>query len=185
MRYEFKFFYLLFILVPSLTGCLTWQGGQKTDLLHVDYPQPTHKVAVSFSNFSVERNTDTGADKLGDFDPLVQGYFLTKTKFFSTVQALPGKEDLVLQFKSVQYSHERSFWKTLGDYSYFTLSLLSLGVIPYLGFEPRRLELQVWLQGKKLKSYAASNHMKKFTMWPCRMGVLKMHQAKYRRLGIR
>lgn len=153
-----------FIVVIHVSGCVTWTGGEKPDLLEASYPKPSQRTSVSFTNRSVIRDSKAKKEIRSSQQPIVQGHFLMKSKFFRTIQALKGSEDLVFRFKTVGYLSEEKFWAKLGDMSYFTLSLLTVGLIPYYKKEPRRLELEVWHQGQKLKQYSVSDHLAKF-MW--------------------
>ncbi|MDD9951220.1 MAG: hypothetical protein OXT67_06595 [Zetaproteobacteria bacterium] len=147
-----------------LSGCITYRGQQKSDLMKSYYPQPSQKISISFTNAYVERQVGSKSEKRVPGEPIVRGHFLNKSKWFKTIQALQGKEDLQLRFKTVRLSSDRSFWKQTLGVSYFALSCLSLGLIPYFEDEPRRLELQVWAQGEKIRDYKAADRITKM-MW--------------------
>ena len=145
--------WLLTVSLTLLSSCIASRGSTKYDYLEDRLlPSVSRKISINFSNFSVIRNKK-GKEKSASIKPVVEGYMLSNSGYFLTIQSIQGEEDLFFRFKTVTRESDLSFLSKAPEYLYLTASLLTLTLIPFYDRTYRRLEVEVIQQGRLLKRY--------------------------------
>lgn len=143
----------ILISLVILPGCVTFDRLPPQDLALLKEEAVTNKIAINFSNESVQRDEKEGKEESIDIKPIVEGYMLKSSGLFYSIQALHGKEDLYFEFKTVESWQDYHGIKPALMTTYKGISLLTLGILPYFERKPRILEVVVKKGQKVLKSY--------------------------------
>ena len=148
-----QFFLCLMLTVTLTASCIASRGSTKHDYLEDRLlPSVSRKISINFSNLSVVRNKK-GKEKSASIKPIVEGYMLSNSGYFLTIQSIQGEEDLFFRFKTVTPESELSFLSKTPEYLYLFASMITLTAIPFYDRTYRRLEVEVVQQGKLLKRY--------------------------------
>ncbi|MFK7823348.1 MAG: hypothetical protein AB8G05_04275 [Oligoflexales bacterium] len=148
-----QFFLCLTVCLNLTASCIASRGYTKVDYLEDrSLPGVSRKISINFSNLSVVR-TEKGKEKSASIKPVVEGFMLSNSGYFLTIQSIQGEEDLFFRFKTVTLEKDLSFLAKAPKYLYLTASILSLTVIPFYDRTYRRLEVEVIQGGKLLKRY--------------------------------
>ena len=143
----------LAVSLLMMSSCVASRGSTKYDYIdELLLPDVGRKISVNFSNFSVIRNKK-GKEKSASIKPIVEGYMLSNSGYFLTIQSIQGEEDLFFRFKTVTRESDLSFWSKAPNYLYLTASLMTATFLPFYERTYRRLEVEVIQQGKLLKRY--------------------------------